>query len=308
MEQFSNHMKAYRLDEASLSLFSRSRHLLSLGGCVKAGAPLLRTWAQAVGGARIAADSGLFHLEALHLAPTCWIGDFDSTFSVIDQIDESALSDFMKRKSLAEAQVKRFPIQKAMTDGEEGFKLLEEEILGQRLSQGPELHLILGGLGPGRLDHVLSHMKLLMACQMRLIENQSPDLLILTDGEQLLIPLCAPFRLSLDPLALPLGERGRAIVSFLVEENLENFSCRGLMYEVASRDFSKLQTELLSNEWRLSVADSIDTSISPASRICAGRPLHLDEGEKCLDARVEIQADKGTCFLLWNVSDPQCSR
>lgn len=131
-----------------------SRFTLLLGGELTVTPRLL---AQIADSRVIAADSGIRHARELSLRPELWVGDFDSTTTLL----ERAYPDVPRQ---------RFPAEKDKTDG--------ELAAAAALAMGATSLVLVGAFGGLRTDHALLHFML----SLRLAEQGTQ--VLLTSGAQ----------------------------------------------------------------------------------------------------------------------------
>lgn len=136
-----------------------AKFLILLGGDLTVTPRLL----QQIEGARIlAADSGMRHAAALHVTPELWLGDFDSSATM--------LADHYQH---VERQV--FPAAKNMTDG--------ELALHEAYARGADEVILAGAFGGERTDHTFLHLAMATA------QAAAGKRIFLTSGHEEATPL-----------------------------------------------------------------------------------------------------------------------
>ena len=168
---------------------------------------------QQIEGARvIAADSGMTHAATLGLLPELWVGDFDSSSSLLD---------------VAYAHVPRqvFPSAKDATDG--------ALALHHALSLGASEIILAGSFG-GQFDHTFAHATLLLHLAQLGVSC------IATSGTE-----------EAHPLLRKLGLQGLAVgtrLSIIGLDDLSGLSISGVRWPLQKRAVAFGSTLTLSNE------------------------------------------------------------
>lgn len=97
----------------------------------------------------IVADGAIRYIEALHVTPELWVGDFDSTKPDL-------------KKKYAELERRTFPVAKDKTDGELAVDFA--------LERGARRVILCGALGGKRSDHAFFHLTYALALKERGID------------------------------------------------------------------------------------------------------------------------------------------
>jgi thiamine pyrophosphokinase len=166
-----------------------------------------------INGARvIAADSGMKHAEALGLTPELWVGDFDSSPTLL-------------RDQWSSVEQERYPVAKDKTDG--------ELAVDAAVKRGASEIILLGAFG-GQFDHVLAHAALLHVMAAKGIKTFA------TSGTEEAWPLST----SLSLWQTPTGTR----VSVVGLTDMKALSILGVRWPLQRRDVAFGSSLTLSNE------------------------------------------------------------
>lgn len=184
--------------------------------------PTLRLKNQIAGARVIAADSGMRHAESLSLQPELWVGDFDSTPTLL-------------RDQWSHVEQERFPAAKDKTDG--------ELAVDAAIKRGATEILLLGAFG-GQFDHVLAHAALLHVIASKGIRTFG------TSG----IEEAWPLTTSLSLWQIPSGTR----VSVVGLTDLKAISILGTKWPLQKRDVPFGSTLTLSNESKGDVSITLE--------------------------------------------------
>lgn len=170
-------------------------------------------------GARfIGADAGAAALLKIGISPEAAVGDFDS-------VSEAELTLLQQ----AVSELKRLPAEKDETD--------TELALNHALSWSPDLVIVTGVTG-GRLDHFISALHAVFACQL---ENPDIDVLIIDRHNRIrFLPPGAH--------ALTGDSRYRYISLYPFQSEVTNLTLKGFKYEVAGERMPFGSTRFTSNE------------------------------------------------------------
>lgn len=185
-----------------------TRFAILLGGTLTVTARLVR---QVEGARVIAADSGMGHAAALGVIPELWVGDFDSTDSVLARQYPD-----VPRQTHPEAK-----------DATDGSLAVAEAIL-----RGASQIVLVGGLG-GQTDHMLGNVGMLLGLARKGYSCFA------SSGEEEAYPLL-PGDCLLD---VPQGTR-LSIVPFT---GLEGLGVQGVRWPLVNRSVALGSTLTLSN-------------------------------------------------------------
>jgi thiamine pyrophosphokinase len=170
----------------------------------------------------IAADGGMKHAEALGLTPELWVGDFDSTSTVL-------------RDQWSHIEQERFPAAKDKTDGELAVEAA--------IKRGANEIILVGAFG-GQFDHVLAHATLLHVIASGGVKAFA------TSGNEEAWPLSS----SLSLWQIPSGTR----VSIVGLTDMKALSILGVRWPLQRRDVPFGSTLTLSNESKGDVSISLE--------------------------------------------------
>lgn len=164
------------------------------------------------GGAVIAADGAIRFADALGVTPALWIGDFDSSDSVLKD----------KYKNIKHI---KYPVAKDKTDGELAVETA--------LDMGADRLILCGALGGRRTDHALFHMTYALSLAEKGIE------VILTSGREEAYPILSgaySFDLPID-----------SIFSIIGLTELKALTLRGCDWPLENKDVEFGSSLTLSN-------------------------------------------------------------
>ncbi|MDO5732692.1 MAG: thiamine diphosphokinase [Eubacteriales bacterium] len=206
----------------------------------------------------VAADGGYQHFQRLGLSVDYLVGDFDS----LTQDFLNSLHPQMK--------IERYPREKNESDGELAF--------AKALELGFDRLLVLAGLGPGRLDHTLCNLAMILEIRRRHLRAE----ILMTDGRQLLIPVVCDERSShytLDiaafyPVFHSLHGRDEFTLSIVAMSDLIELEVSGLVYSLEKTNLPRYSSRTLSN-------------------VC-----------KASNRRLDISCQSGEFLLILNPEDP----
>lgn len=170
-------------------------------------------------GARfIGADAGATALLQIGISPEAAVGDFDSVSEVEFSLLQQAVSE-----------LKRLPAEKDETDAELALK--------HAVSWSPDLIIVTGVTG-GRLDHFISALHAVFACQL---ENPDIDVVIMDRHNRIRF---------LPPGKHPLtgDSRYRYISLYPFQSEVTELTLKGFRYEVAGERIPFGSTRFTSNE------------------------------------------------------------
>ena len=174
----------------------------------------------------IAADGGIRHAGALGLVPELWVGDFDSTDTVLN----ARFGDVPRAV---------YPAEKDMTDG--------EIAIDAAIERGAQHLILAGALKGARSDHALLHMTQALALARRGLP------ILLTSGDEEAIPLL-PGSHRPD---IPAG----TLFSIIPFSSLAGLTIEGARYPLDHADIGFASSRTLSNEAvgpvRISLADGM---------------------------------------------------
>ncbi len=196
-----------------------SKFVILLSGDVT---PTARLKSQLNSARVIAADSGMRHADALGLTPELWVGDFDSTPTML-------------RDQWSRVPQERFPVAKDKTDG--------ELAVDAALKLGASEIILVGAFG-GQFDHAMAHATQLIALAERMIK------VFATSGAEEAWPLLN----SLTLWQIPKGTR----VSIVGLTALKALSLIGVRWPLNKRDVAMGSTLTLSNEASGDVAITLE--------------------------------------------------
>jgi thiamine pyrophosphokinase len=160
----------------------------------------------------IAADDGMKHAEVLGLSPELWVGDFDSSPTLL-------------RDQWSHIEQERYPAAKDKTDG--------ELAVDAAIKRGASEIILLGAFG-GQFDHVLAHAVFLHVIAAKGIKTFG------TSGVEEAWPLST----SLSLWQIPTGTR----VSVVGLSDLKALSILGVRWPLQRRNVAFGSSLTLSNE------------------------------------------------------------
>jgi thiamine pyrophosphokinase len=177
---------------------------------------------QISGGRVIAADGGMKHAQHLGLTPELWVGDFDSTPTLL-------------RDQWSHIEQERYPVAKDKTDG--------ELAIDAAIKRGAVEIILLGAFG-GQFDHVLAHAALLHVVAAKGIKTFA------TSGREEAWPLLT----SLSLWQIPTGTR----VSVVGLSDMKALSILGVRWPLQRRDVAFGSSLTLSNESKGDISISLE--------------------------------------------------
>jgi thiamine pyrophosphokinase len=196
-----------------------SKFVILMAGDVS---PTMRLKNQISNARVIAADSGMKHAESLGLTPELWVGDFDSSPTLL-------------RDQWSQIEQERYPVAKDKTDGELAVEAA--------IKRGASEIVLLGAFG-GQFDHVLAHAALLHVIAAHGLKAFA------TSGNEEAWPLTS----SLSLWQIPTGTR----LSIVGLTDLKALSILGVRWPLLRRDVPFGSTLTLSNESRGDIAITLE--------------------------------------------------
>lgn len=177
----------------------------------------------------IAADSGLSHLNNMHLKCKQLIADFDS----ISATDLNKLPN--------DCKLTKLNVDKDFTDGEACFQLAKKF--------EADAYLIIASLEPNRFDHVLCNINLFMNFSKEIINNRLESHIIMSDGSCLICPLFNRISYSFDLNKDVFFINSNSYFSIVPRTDLYNLKISGLKYQCDEHFLDRNSSMTVSNKY-----------------------------------------------------------